>query len=279
MSFTTPILVKTHLLTGTFPELVIRDHAVTFTDTTEIELPHHNLVADSIVVKRDVLAAPYLDSSATLKEEEFVSLEHAQLVPGSAVVTLSEALTTVYVDEVDYQIDYVNGRVRRLASGSIPDQQPVIVYYDYFSLFERGPDFSIDEANGILTREEGGAISAGATVLVDYTVAAGAVEDDLITEAIAEAEDMILRLLSPDYNSGSTDQGLKTGATELSLSIICRAAAAEALSRRATTDISGRAKEWQQLSRFYEQQAWNTLAPFLLPLSVRSPFRQPRDTN
>ncbi len=277
MSFTTPVLVKTHLLTSTFPELVIRNHPVTFSGTASIELPHHNLVADSAAVKQDLQTAPFMDNSATLKEQEFVALQHPQLVPGTVVVTLSEALTTIFVEELDYQVDYTSGSVRRLATGAIPDMQPVIVYYSFCTLFGRNTDYSLNDQTGLLTREDGGAIPDGASVIVDYTVTAGSVEDDLIDEAITEAEDIILRSLAEDYNANSTNQGLKTGATELALSIICRALAVEALSRRATTDIPGRAKEWQQLSRTYEQQAWQTLAPFLTPMSLRSTFRQSRE--
>ena len=55
-----------------------------------------------------------------------MALQYAQLVPGSVVVTLSEALTTLFVEELDYQVDYAQGMLRRLAGGTIPDQQPVI---------------------------------------------------------------------------------------------------------------------------------------------------------
>ena len=277
MSFTSPLLIKKHLLTSPFPELVIRNHPVTFSGTDPVELPHHNLVAESDAVKWDTHTAPVSDQSVTLKGEEFQDMEHAQLVSGSVLVTLSEALSTVYVEELDYQVDYIAGRIRRLETGAIPDQQLVLIYYSFYSLFERDPDYIVDGANGVLARVEGGAIPDGASALVDYTVAAGTVEDDLIAQAITEAEDIILRFLAPEYNASSTDQGLKTGATELTLSIICRAQAIEALSRRATTDVPGRAKEWQQLARVYEQQAWQTLAPFLLPMSLRSVMRQPRE--
>lgn len=278
MSFTTPVLVKTHLLTSTFPQLVIRNHPVTFSGAAGIELPHHNLVAGSAAVKQDLQLAPHMDTTVTLNLEKFSALEHAHLVPGTVLVTLSEALGTVYVEELDFQVDYTAGTIRRLASGSIPNMQPVIVYYSYYTVYQRDTDYTLDDATGLLTRDPGGAIPNGATVFVDYTVTAGTVEDDLIAQAITEAEDLILRFLAPEYNASSTDQGLKTGATELALSIICRAQAVEALSRRATTDIPGRAKEWQQLSRFYEQEAWETLAPFLLPMSLRSTYRQTRET-
>ncbi len=277
MSFTTPILVKTHLLTSTFPEQVIRNYPVSFNGTPRVELPHHNLVADSAAVKQDLQAAPFMDNSATLKGEEFVALQYSQLVPGSVVVTLSEALTALFVEERDFQVDYTLGALRRLATGTIPDQQPVIVYYSYFTLFERDTDYTLDDQTGLLTRAEDGAIADGAAALVDYVVTAGTVEDDLIEQAITEAEDMIIRSLAEEYNASSTNQGLKTGATELALSIICRALTMEALSRRATTDIPGRAKEWQQLARTYEQQAWQTLAPFLAPMALRSTYHQGRE--
>lgn len=277
MPFTTPTLVKKHLLTATFPELIIRAHPVTFDGTTPIELPHHNLEQDSEAVKWDATTAPLLDNSVTLGGEDFSNMQHVQIVPGTILVTLSEALTTVYAEAADYQVDYAAGRIRRLESGAIPDSQAVLIYYSFYTVFTRDDDYTIDYAAGIVTRVESGIIPDGTAALVDYTVIAGTVEDDLIAQAITEAEDIIVRSLSPDYNASSTNQGLKTGATELTLSIICRAETIEALSRRATSDIPGRAKEWQQLSRFYEQQAYQTLAPFLLPMSLRSTYRQPRE--
>ena len=270
MSFTNPTLIRTHLLTSTFPEQVIRNYSVTFDEQSQITLPHHSLVTDSDVVKLDSHMAPVLDDTATVKAEDWVDLTHTQLVPGTVLVTLRETLATIYTEEVDYQMDYAGGRIRRLASGTIPDNQPLVLFYAHYSLFTNGSDYEVDYPSGIITRVTEGAIPDGASVFVDYAVAAGAVEDDLITQAIVEAEDIVVRLLAPEYNSSSTDQGLKTGATKLALSIICRALAIEALSRRTTTDIPGRAKEWQQLSRSYEEQAWSTLAPFLLPMTMRS---------
>ena len=277
MPFTTPALLRTHLLTATLPELVIENHPVTLIGTDPVELPHHNLVVDTVSVKWLADDTLSLESGVTLTDTDEIDLLFPLLVRGSVVVTLSEAVTTIYTEEVDYRIDYAKGRISRVDTGSVPNGQQVLVYYLYYTAFTSGTDYTLDHPAGILTRDDTGAIPDGANVLVDYTVTSGGVEDDLIVQSITEAEDIIVRFLSPDYNSSSTDQGLKTGATQLALSIICRAQAIEALSRRATTDIPGRAKEWQQLSRFYEQQAWDTLAPFLLPMHLRSTVRQTRD--
>ena len=74
MSFTSPTLVKKHLLTSPFPELVIRNHVVTLNGTTPVELPHHNLVTNSEAVKWDVSTAPYLDDSLSMKGDDFLKL-------------------------------------------------------------------------------------------------------------------------------------------------------------------------------------------------------------
>ena len=86
--------------------------------------------------------------------------------------------------------------------------------------------------------------------------------DQLIGEAITEAESKILSRLKSGFTAESSDQGLITGATELTLSIICRGLATRALSDGLPA-AEGRARAWRLVAEEYERNAYATLRPFL----------------
>jgi hypothetical protein len=270
MSFTTLTLVKKHLAGSTYPPSNILNHPITLSGTNAVELPHHSLVENSESVKWQHDCYPESDGPITLRGREWADLAHQNISSESVVVSLDQSLDTVFIEEVDYQIDYVNGRICRVAGGVIPDPQPVYIFYDKYTLFARERDYTIDYSKGIIARTNDSSIPDGATILMDYSTGFGPALEDLITQAIIEAEDLVLRNLAPEFNSSSSDQGLQTGSTELVLSIISRDMANETLSLWRGTDGYQRAKEWRELSSVYEQRAYQTLAPFLLPHYMRS---------
>jgi hypothetical protein len=274
MSFTTLSIVQKHLLSKAVGILDVLALPVTLTGEDWLELPHHNLEDKSDVVKWDVDVLPFMEGPVGLSGYTWSSLSSHPIVPESVLVVTSEALSTIYVEEKDYKVDYPNGRFRRVEGGSILDNQPVYIYGNYYSVFDSESDYELDIENGRIRRRSGSTIPDGATVLVDYRVTAGEATEELIQQAILEAEDLIIRLLTPPYTAASADQGLNTGATELALSLIARDLATESLSRRSTSDASGRAREWQNLSRFYEERAWQTLQPFLDRSLLRSPEKR-----
>jgi hypothetical protein len=271
MSLTQRSVVNLHLLSNVLPPLTMEAYPVVLVGTDDVALPHANWVEESDVVKVDVQVQPSLNSAIVLKSNEWTTVGAVQLVPASDVLTLSASLSTIYRNELDYQLDCVQGNIRRVLSGAIPDYMNVWLYYRAYNVFARGQDYVVDGARGTLHRTSDGAIPDGARVLVDYTVTAGSARDALVDEAILEAEDLIVRRLASGYDGNSTDQGLKTGATDLALSIIVRAMAGDALGHVATSDAAGRAREWQKLSEMYEARAWETLRPFLDPLSFHAP--------
>ncbi len=178
-------------------------------------------------------------------------------------------ITTIYIECVDYTIDYPNGKIRRDASGSISDGGTVYVWYQYYTVHTKNTDYTINEETGTIARIDGGGIANGSRVWVDYELDMGSVVDSLMEQAIVEAEDKILTRLSSDYTVGSTDQGLKTGATELALSIITREMAAEAMRIYPSSKAAALSEQWRKLSIRFEQQAWKTLSMFLAAPVVR----------
>ncbi|HEY3295075.1 MAG TPA: hypothetical protein VGL38_06535 [bacterium] len=273
MSFTTLSIVKKHLLSSDAGALIIENVPVTLSGESEVMLPHQNLVESSGAVKLDATVLPYCDGPVVLTDYDKTRLALDRVVPGSVVVALSATLATVYVEEIDYKMSYSAGSLYRVPGGSIPNNQPVYVYYGRYTIYSASSDFEIDYVRGTVRRRAGSAIPDGADVLVDYSVAAGSVTDELISQAIVEAEDLIMRALSTDYNANSTQQGLQTGTTLLVLSVVARDMATETLGRRLSSDASGRAKEWQNLSTLYESRAWQTLRPYLDRFPMHAPER------
>jgi hypothetical protein len=271
MSFSNLAVVKTHLMNNVAHSQRIENLSVSFRESDEVVLPDHNLITDSDTVKWIAQLAPTAAGQMQFPATWWVNTGETQLVPNTVVIAQTESLQTVYVEEVDYQVDHAQGQIRRTPDSSIADNAPVYVYYLTYKLFERGSDYEINCGTGILTRNSGGRMPEGASVWVDYSVTAGSVTEDLIAACLVEADDLILRLLSANYNGSSTDQGLMTGETQLALALCARSMAAEVLGRVTSSDASGRAAQYLKLADTWEQQAWITLQPFLDPLALRSP--------
>lgn len=274
MAFTTLTIVRAHLQATDVGKLSVHGQPVTLTGTDPAQLPHQNLAVKSETVKWDPQVYPVIDGPHTLRDFDWSDLSSGHVVPHSDAVIVNLSLASVYAPEADYKLDYVNGRIRRTAGTAIPNQQDVLVCFNAYSLFERDTDYLMDEIQGTVKRTAGSAIPDGAEVLVDYDVESGGVTDGLVEQAIVEAQDLIVRALSPEYNGSSPDQGLQTGATQLVLAIVARDMAAAALLQRRATDAGGRAGEWQNLAGLYEARAWHTLRPFLVPYQIHSPERR-----
>ncbi len=100
--------------------------------------------------------------SVTLIGTTPVNLRHANLVSGSERVTNLTG-TTVYTAGTDYDINYTNGTIARIATGGIGDGETVIVRYRFNILakdlarmpqrFERVPDATI--GSGTITIAKG----------------------------------------------------------------------------------------------------------------------------
>lgn len=275
MAFTTLAVIKKHLLSSGFNRLLIEDLLVPLNGMDETELPHHGLVEKSEAVKLVTEIIPTREGPVQLSGTEWYDLSQHHLLAESAIITLSDALGTVYTEEIDFQVDIADGRIRRVATGSIPNLQPVLIFYLYYSAFEPDTDYVVDCVRGTLRRTAGSAIPDGANVRVDYTVESGSITDELILQVMDDVQDRIVRALAPGYTGSSTDYGLQTGATLLVLAALARALAVEQLSRRLITDSAERAREWQKLVDSFEAQGWRILRPFLDPYQIHSPEKVP----
>lgn len=220
----------------------------------ESSLSNTNIDADSESVKIIRLATPYADSNnpITLNAGVPVSLDYQKLVWDSVVVASDAILSTVYVENDDYVIDYSSGTIERSSIGStIADGGSVYIWYTPFTVLINGDDYNIDYSFGTLNRRAGTSIPNGATVFVDYSFAAASITDDAIEECISQAEAYIEPRLKNSYSLESTDEGLKSAATYFTLYLLSLSQAFKSLRELKVDNADDIARRWNDLSDKY----------------------------
>lgn len=273
MAWTDPDTVKKHL-----PDLQrrpdrLRDVPVRLDDYGTAELPARGIIENSERVKIPAAGTPVRESPLVLTGEVWKSLTYDQLLPQSLTLAADDTLQTLYQLDRDFAVDWAGGRLRRLPGSTIPDGGTVAAYYARYQIAVRGADYAIDYAAGTLSALPGGILHPGTTVYLDCELSAAGDVDALVETALAEAEDLILARLKPEYGPESTDPGLRTGAGALTLAILCRALAARALADGAAS-AEGRARGWRELADAYDDFARRALMPFLAPPALPSAARK-----
>jgi hypothetical protein len=173
MAFTDLATIRKHLLSSETEAFSVVDIPIQLTGQTIHELADTNLTEWSETVKWRDSIPPVSDGPLELADEKDASLANSCLIPGTVAVALNKSLNTVYVEEVDYRIDCINGLIRRLDSGSIPNHQLVYVYYEKWGMFTRDDDYSMDYERGYIQRTQNSSIPDGANIFMDYTVLEG----------------------------------------------------------------------------------------------------------
>ena len=262
MGWTDSDTVKKHLIDLDRHPTQYKDVPVAINDSGFGQLPHRGIESDTDVVKRIAAVEPTGQSGVTLTDEIWADLTYDKIIPNQMVVADDDGLQQIYLADVDYVVDWTDGKVRRISGGAISNGAVVQVYYQRYQALIRNTDYTIDIATGEISVKSGGSLEPNSTVHVDYQLSAASGVDNLVSEAITEAEDKILSRIKDEYDATSTDQGLITGATELTLAIICRSLATRALSD-GSPSAEGRARAWRELAAQCQTDALVTLRPFL----------------
>jgi hypothetical protein len=264
MPFTSPGLVRAHLSGLRAGDLPIADVPVVLNGTQAAQLPHVGLIESSVTVKALRLAAPVREEIALAVE--WTSLTYQNLVARSVVVASDNSLSTVYVENADYIVDYPGGRIRRLPEGSIPLGATITIWYDAYHIYIAGDDYTLDALNGSLRRTVTGTIADGQTVLVDYKVGLGTIADAVIENAIAEVDDSVLALLDPVYHDQPVP-GIVIGETHWAVAAVCRMQAAATLSEAEVLSAGTHnlARVWLDLADRYDNSGRERLARFAAP--------------
>jgi hypothetical protein len=89
------------------------------------------------------------DEAATSDEGDWIALANKRVKPGTVVVTGTGG-TPTYVEGTDYVVDYANGKLFTLASGTIGDATTLEVDYQYYA-YRKGEMSTIERGKMTLT--------------------------------------------------------------------------------------------------------------------------------
>src|SRR3990172_12805234 len=182
MPFTNIDLVKKHLVQHQIGVTKKEDVLVQLSGNFKVKLPDNNISSTSEKIKWKEQIAPTLET-VNFASGDIIQLLHSDLIPETVVVAKDSSLGQVYTEHADYHIDYDNGKITRITTGSISAGSSVVIWYLYFRVYVKGTDYDFDYTKGEVTRRTSGAIEDGQWVFVDYTTQFGFLNDDLISNA------------------------------------------------------------------------------------------------
>ena len=266
MSYTTAEQVRRHLIIPYPVEEQVTDQPLTLTGSGFVRFFGGAVEAVSVRVKAVRSQTPqrvkvqFSDGSALIAS--------GMIVPDSVVVASDSSLGTVYVENVDYVVDYSGGRLTAKVGGCLSSTETVTVWYLPYALYEDGSDYSLDAPGGQIKRLTGGAIASGETVRLDYRPVFVSVSDEIVENAVALANGMVQTEVDSDREF-EANPGLSAAATYRALEIVCRAAASRELASQNGADKV--ATVWIKLADDYAVRSDQLLTGF------RPPFTGPRN--
>jgi hypothetical protein len=264
MAFTNIDLVKRHILEHELGTVSKENVACRLVGEVPSQLPHVPLVAGSEKVKAKEQSTP-LSETVSFASSDTVQLAQQELIPDTVVVAKDSSLGQIYAENVDYSIHYDDGQLTRISGGSIPQGSSVVIWYLCFRVYARDTDYKIEYGKGQLERIGSGDIEDGQWVLVDYTVEFALLSDEVMENAVGEANQRILDYVDSSY-ANSADQYLVTAETYLTVSILCNVKAMEAMTQNVASGTGWQAHSvslaWSKMSSVYRNQAYELLKKF-----------------
>lgn len=269
MSYTSVEQVRQHLIVPYPIEDQVTEQPVTLPDTAYVRFFGGGVDASSVRVKAVRTTTPSRVTTALAGGS--ATIASGMIVPDSVVVASDSSLGTVYVENVDYIVDYGSGRLSIKAGGRLVSGQTVTVWHLPYALYESGHDYAVDAVGGQIRRLVGGTIAAGETVRLDYRPVFVSVADELLVNAVALANGMVQTEVDADREF-EANPSLSTAATYRALEIVCRAAASRELASGNGGDKV--ASVWMKLADDYSIRSDKLLSAFRPPVtSPRNPQR------
>ena len=219
MSYTNVELVRKYISLGNLPGGLQKNYMVVFAGLEPVKLPGHSIIKDTVTVKAIGSSEPTYED-VTLGDET-KSLAHEQLVPNSVALASDSSLGTIYTENADFSIDYTNGKIIRIDGGGITSGSKTALWYHYYTKYNENSDFSVGYQTGKISLLAGSAIQIGQMVLVDYQLLQSFLNDEIITEAVNQANAIVEDQIDAEQTYGA-DLVLQTAATYLALSLLCR---------------------------------------------------------
>jgi len=262
MLYTNIEKVKQHLVSDfPFHESVF-DQPVVLTNIDLVTF-FGGAVAESSVAVKAVKSNDLKKIVATLGVSS-TALPDDLLIRGTVVVASDSSLGRVYVENVDYIIDYAAGALLRKSGGVLVSGQQVVIWYGSFVNYAVGSDYVVNALDGSLRRTANGNIASGETVFLDYSPIIQSYNDLMIQNAVDEANGLIEKTIDPNQQFG-LEPVLQISATYRAVEIVCRASAARELSsQRGAYNV---ALAWLKLAEEYARRADELMRSFRPPFA------------
>jgi hypothetical protein len=169
------------------------------------------------------------------------------------------SLGKIYAENIDFSVDYENGKIIRISSGSIPAGSSCVVFYLFYKIYVKNQDYQIDYVQGKIKRVSSGSIESGQWVLLDYKVEYGFLEDDIMANSVEQAHALVLDFIDSTYKD-STDFSLVVAETFLAVSLLCNIKALESLSLNANN--KNLANSFRDISKVYSEHSYAILSKY-----------------
>ena len=262
MSYTNTELVRHHLEVPFPIQSNVYDQAVILKGDGYITFFGGSVDEDSFVVKA-VRGSILIRKTVTLNESTLV-ITGVPIVPGSVLLASDSSLGEVYTEGEDFVVDYGGGSLALKDGGSLTIGQDVTVWYQDYHTYITGSDYVVDLSSGAIKRVLSGDIGDGETVYLDYAPCFASYNDELMANAVVEANGLIEREVDAERQFGA-DPALQGAATYRALEIISRASAARELSSLNRSDKTALA--WMKLADNYAAKSEQLVSSFRPPLN------------
>ncbi len=233
MSYTNKEIVKSFLVESLPLFARVVNQPVTLIDDDYVSFFNRSIESSSVIVK-NLKSNVYTRSSLTLNAST-VNFSSIQVVPESVVVSNNSSLGIIYIENSDFIIDYQNGNLTIKSNSRLQLNQPVTIWYQTFHIYTNTSDYQIDSVNGKIKKVPSGSIAAGETVYLDYTPLSATYNEELIENSVFTANGLIEKEVDPEASFGA-DLTLQTAATFKALEIICHASVLRELSSNSFAD-------------------------------------------
>ncbi|MEW6411653.1 MAG: hypothetical protein AB1483_04165 [Candidatus Zixiibacteriota bacterium] len=260
MSYTNIELVRRYLGTPYPAQSNVRDQAVIMRGTDDLVFYGGAVDESSLVVKGVVAVKPVrVNLNLTALSTRIVNLP---LVPGSVLVASDSSLGTIFTEGTDYSIDYANSSLLLKESGLLGTGQTVVVWYMTYRVYVDGVDYHADYDRGSIRRLPSGDICDGESVYIDYSPLLAGYIEEMIIQAVADANALIEAAVDPEGQFGA-DIALQAAATYRALEIVGRATAAKELLGLNKSDKAALA--WMKLGDHFAERSEQLLSSFRAP--------------
>lgn len=273
MPFTNAQLVRKHLIEHSAAGQSVENLPVKLSGTAPARLPSAPILSGSEKVKGKEDPAPREET--VLLTLAGAQLSCTDLIPETVVAASDSSLGTIYVEQVDFAVDYRAGKIRRLPGGVLSADAEATVWYVAYQIYARNTDYKIDYGKGEITRIASGVIEEGQIIYADFNLDPAFLGDEVIENAVAEAEAQTAALIDSIYID-SSEPGLSAGATYLAVAILAQVNSLESM--QASPPSHQLSRSWAIMSNFYRKRSAEFLAPFAKKPGGLKPLTLPAKT-